>query len=192
MRGGRHAWYEGNAFFLHECDRKVLTKVGFEPRSHAMFPTFYHTTTCTSRKLLTKGKFIILKKIILFCVAVFIERSKSSLHLIFMETIKESWLAGNKGKRGLGPRSWLMLHTAVALAVLLPSATKLRQGNIFTGVCQSFCSGGVSTSVHVGIHTPWQVHPLARYTPQGRYTPKAGTPPGKYTPLPHPREAHLP
>ena len=28
------------------------------------------------------------------------------------------------------------------------------QGNIFIGVCQEFCSGGVSASVHAGIHTP--------------------------------------
>ena len=53
------------------------------------------------------------------------------------------------------------------LDYLLPSATKLRQGNIFTGVCQSFCSqGGMSASVHAGIHTPPEAHPptvTARY-----------------------------
>ena len=32
---------------------------------------------------------------------------------------------------------------------LLPSATKLQEGNIFTGVCQSFCSQGE------GVDTPW-------------------------------------
>ena len=30
--------------------------------------------------------------------------------------------------------------------------TKLRKGNVFTPVCQSFCSQGVSASVHAGIH----------------------------------------
>ena len=33
--------------------------------------------------------------------------------------------------------------------------TKLRKGNVFTPICQSFCSQeGVSASVHAGIHTP--------------------------------------
>ena len=77
----------------------------------------------------------------------------------------------------------------VSASPLLPSSTKLRQGNIFTGVCQSFCSQGwgVSASVHprqVHSHPSRQVHPLPRQVPQGRYTsPQAGThPPGKYTP----------
>ena len=39
--------------------------------------------------------------------------------------------------------------------------TKLRKGNVFTPVCQSFCSQGVSASVHAGIHNPpGQTHPL--------------------------------
>ena len=38
----------------------------------------------------------------------------------------------------------------------LPSATKLRQGNIFTSVCQEFCPWGGSASVHVGRHLPPQ------------------------------------
>ena len=55
--------------------------------------------------------------------------------------------------------------------MLLPSATKLRQGNIFTSVCQEFCSqggGGVCVSacwdtppawaVHAGIHPTCPVH----------------------------------
>ena len=58
--------------------------------------------------------------------------------------------------------------------VLLPFATKLRQGNIFTGVCQSFCSqGGVCLSAC------WDTHP------PGRYTLRAGTPPS-------PRQVHPP
>ena len=76
---------------------------------------------------------------------------------------------------------------------------KLRQGNVFTHVYQSFCSWGVSPSVHALIH-PWagtppgQVHPLGRYT-LGRKTPspRTGTHPfpgqvhpkqslGRYTP----------
>ena len=75
----------------------------------------------------------------------------------------------------------------------LPSAAKLRQGNIFSGVCQSFCSGGggevclpqcmlVYTTSLAGTPplagTPQQVHPLWTGAPPGRYTPsRAGTPP---------------
>ena len=78
--------------------------------------------------------------------------------------------------------------------------TKLRQGNVFTPICQSFCSRRVvSASVHTGIHipgrtTPWQIHspgpgslpPLDICTPwpgpPARYTPQADTPSGRYTP----------
>ena len=47
----------------------------------------------------------------------------------------------------------------------LPAATKLGQGNIFTGVCQEFCpqGGRVSASVHAGIHPP----PRSRQPPPG-------------------------
>ena len=65
-------------------------------------------------------------------------------------------------------------------------------GNIFTGVCQSFCSEGEGVCLSAcwdtppGRYTPWQV-PQGRYTPQqvhplDRYTSPAGTPPGRYTP----------
>ena len=50
-----------------------------------------------------------------------------------------------------------------------PSEMKLRQGNIFTSVCQEFCSrGGVSASVHGVIHPPGR-HPRVD-------TPQADTP----------------
>ena len=43
--------------------------------------------------------------------------------------------------------------------LLLPAATKLGQGNVFTGVCDSV-HRGVSATVHAGIpHTPWSRHP---------------------------------
>ena len=56
----------------------------------------------------------------------------------------------------------------------LPFATKLRQGNIFTSVCQEFCprGGGWSASVHAGIH-----HPLGRHPPQQTTTAADGTHP---------------
>ena len=74
----------------------------------------------------------------------------------------------------------------------LSSATKLQQSNIFTDICQSFCSGGMSTLVHAGIHL------LGRYTPMGRYTPwqvHTHPPPGRYTPPPRqvqPRQVQPP
>ena len=78
-------------------------------------------------------------------------------------------------------------YTSYWSSFLLPSATKLQQGNVFTPVCQSFCSQGVSASVHAGKHPP------GRYTPLGWYTlPRAGTPPTTVTAADgtHPTEVH--
>ena len=70
--------------------------------------------------------------------------------------------------------------------------TKLRKGNVFTPVCQSFCSRGVgvSASVHAGIHTTLPDRCPSRQTPPcpvhaGIHTPcpvQAGihTPPAQY------------
>ena len=66
---------------------------------------------------------------------------------------------------------------------LLPPA------NVFTPVCQSFCSRGREylgrytpagryTTPQAGTSPPGQVHPPGRYTP----TPQAVTPAGRYTP----------
>ena len=49
--------------------------------------------------------------------------------------------------------------------MLLPAATKLGQGNVFTGVCDSV-HRGVSASVHAGIPTPPR-----KQTPLGPDTP---------------------
>ena len=63
---------------------------------------------------------------------------------------------------------------------LLPPATELRQGNVFTPVCQSFCSQGF----------PPVTHPLPPMTL--RHAPTSATqaplphmPPLMHTPLPH-------
>ena len=69
--------------------------------------------------------------------------------------------------------------------------TKLRKGNVFTPVCQSFCSRGggeVSVLVHAGIHpqgrhppwtdTPWQTPPLGRHPRTD--TPRDGYCSGRY------------
>ena len=72
-----------------------------------------------------------------------------------------------------------------------------RQGNIFTGVCQSFCLQGVSAR-HPQADTPLGRHPLGRHPmgrhpmgrhPMGRHPPgrhpQAGTPPQADTPWQH-------
>ena len=75
---------------------------------------------------------------------------------------------------------------------LLPPANEVCEGYVFTPVCQSFCSQGVSASVYAGIHTPpWadtpsgQTPPMGRH-PLGRYPlsrhPPAQTPPREQTP----------
>ena len=53
--------------------------------------------------------------------------------------------------------------------------TKLRKGNVFTNVCQSFCPQreGVSAPMHARIHT----------TPLVRHPPWSDTPPGQTPPL---------
>ena len=67
----------------------------------------------------------------------------------------------------------------------------LGQGNIFTSVCQEFCPRGeVSTSVHAGIHTPWQTPPWQ--TPPTRtdrpswQTPHRQSPSGQTSPWANP------
>ena len=60
--------------------------------------------------------------------------------------------------------------------LILPSETYLRQGNVFTGVCQSFCPQGVSSR-----HRPWPDiplvrHPLGQTLPSGQTVPWADTP----------------
>ena len=69
---------------------------------------------------------------------------------------------------------------------------KLWEGNVFTPVCQSFCSQGGQQVHHPGQVPPWagippeqvtpwagippgQVHPTGQVHPLGRYTPWTGT-----------------
>ena len=60
---------------------------------------------------------------------------------------------------------------------LLPPATKLGQGYVFTGVCDSVHKGGVSASVHTGIpHHPGSRH-HPRADPPGSRHPLEQTPP---------------
>ena len=59
---------------------------------------------------------------------------------------------------------YLDFSAMLRLSKLLPPATKLGQGYVFTGVCDS---------VHRGGGVPDQVHPPTGYTPRTRYTPPA-------------------
>ena len=67
---------------------------------------------------------------------------------------------------------------------LLPAATKLGQGNVFTGVCDSVHRVGVSASVHAGADTPQSRHPLEQQPPRSRHPPRADTSPWEQTPHP--------
>ena len=70
---------------------------------------------------------------------------------------------------------------------LLPSATKLRQGNVFTPGCHSV-HRGVSASVHAGIHTPLEEAPThQKHTPRTDNPPRQTPPPQAFpSPLKHP------
>ena len=64
--------------------------------------------------------------------------------------------------------------------ILLPSARKLRQGNIFTAICQSF------SSQEWGCLPQWMLgYTIPRQTPP-RSTHPESTPPQKHTPKKHP------
>ena len=67
---------------------------------------------------------------------------------------------------------WTMFSTSY----LLP-ATKLGQGNVFTGICDSVNRGG-SASVHAGIPHP----PQEQTPPRGRHPLGADAPPPKSRP----------
>ena len=67
--------------------------------------------------------------------------------------------------------------------VILPSATKLRQGNVLHLSAILFTGGGVSASVHAGIHPPGRHTPLGRQPPWADH-PQVDTPPQPDTPLP--------
>ena len=60
--------------------------------------------------------------------------------------------------------------------VLLPAATNLGQGNVFTGVCDSVHRGGPA-SVHDGIPPPQEQTPPGSRHPPGAETPQEQTPP---------------
>ena len=80
----------------------------------------------------------------------------------------------------------------------LPSATMFWQGNVFTGVCQSFRSQGVGVCIPTCIgadtpqaDTPWADTPLGRH-PLWADTPWVDTPLGRHPPGRHPMDRHPP
>ena len=73
----------------------------------------------------------------------------------------------------------------------LPPANKVAEGNVFTLVCQSFCSWG-------GVYPSWTDIPPMADTPPRADTPRAGTPRAGTHPLgqtppgrPFPGQTHL-
>ena len=58
---------------------------------------------------------------------------------------------------------------------LLPAATKLGQGNVFTGVCDSVHGRGCLPQCMLGYHTPGSRHPPGADTPWSRHPPGADT-----------------
>ena len=73
--------------------------------------------------------------------------------------------------------------------LLIPAATKLGQGNIFTSVCQEFCpqrGGGCLPQCMLG-YTTTTTHPLEQSPPD-----KADTPPQDQTPSPRTRQTPPP
>ena len=89
--------------------------------------------------------------------------------------------------------------------LFLPPANEVHEGNVFTPVCQSFCSqgGGLSAPEHAGIpppgleadppkdqrQPPWEQtprsrHPRSRHSPSSRHPPGVAIPPGEDLPLP--------
>ena len=79
----------------------------------------------------------------------------------------------------------------IEIPIVLPPATKLGQGNIFSSVCQEFCPRGGRECL--GRYPPSQAHPPGRCTlgsgtPPGQVhnpwagsPPWGGTPPSRYT-----------
>ena len=73
----------------------------------------------------------------------------------------------------------------------LPSAMKLRQGNIFTSVCKEFCPGG-GVCLSVCWDTPPGRHPPTRQTPRLDRHPPMQTPPDQTPPSQTPPRADTP
>ena len=76
------------------------------------------------------------------------------------------------------------------MVVITTRKRSLGQGNIFSSVCQEFCSWGgtlAGTPPWAGtpprqVHLPWAEHPFWAGTTPGRYTPGQVHPLGSYTP----------
>ena len=83
------------------------------------------------------------------------------------------------------PTDNTFLHIRV-VPHFLPIATKLLEGNIFTPVCQSFCSQG---GWGVCLSVCWDSRPP--HTPRNR-SPRSRQPPGSRQPPPPPRSRHPP
>ena len=72
--------------------------------------------------------------------------------------------------------------SVTALQVITDRKRSLGQGNIFKGVCQEFCSRGVSTSAPGNRHPPGADTPLGADTPTGADTQLGADTPQEQTP----------
>ena len=82
---------------------------------------------------------------------------------------------------------WLKRLAFIRNVLLLPAATKLGQGNVFTGICDSVHRGGClpqeQTPLPPGADTPQSRHPLEQTPPGSRHPPSPEkTPPSELTP----------
>ena len=96
---------------------------------------------------------------------------------------------GPRAARQLSWKQFQQLHAITEACrqkrLITTRKRSLGQGNIFSSVCQEFCSGGSTWAGTPQAGTPL----LGRYTPPGRYPPGQVHPPGRYTPWQvHPRE----
>ena len=93
----------------------------------------------------------------------------------------------NTVSRPFGNTSRLMTKCPSRIKFYYRPQTKLRKGNVFTPVCQSFCSGGGCLPSAYWVYTPLGRHPTWADTPWADTTLEAHTPllkhpPGSTTP----------
>ena len=92
------------------------------------------------------------------------------------QKVLQKYTAAKRWKGGLD------VHTP-GIRAFLPAATKLGQGNVFTGICDSVHGGwGWCSSVHTGIPPPRGDTPPADPPEQTPTLPEQTPPRTKYTP----------
>ena len=77
----------------------------------------------------------------------------------------------------MGARAMFPVQIILIFQQMLPAATKLGQGNVFTGVCDSVQGGGGLPQCMLECTPPRADPPWTRHTPPGPHTPPDQTPP---------------